>query len=345
MKPVRWGIISTARHGTEKVVPSMIASPLIDVVAIASRNEDNARHWAKELGIPKAYGSYEEMLADPEIEAVYNVLPNHLHVPMTIQAAKAGKHVLCEKPMAMSVKDAERLREVPDGILVAEAFMLRHHLQWKEVRRLLDANEIGEIGSVQTILNFYVVDPDNVRNKADIGGGTILDQGCYAAGVSRFVYGKEPKRVVSLVQFDPKLKIDSKATIIFDFGEGLASSAVVSSQLAAHERVNISGTAGRIEVLEPFGTPLDGSTEILIDRVPLEGRMYKGQLRWDVVKEPERIKIPPCNQYRLQAEAFSRAVRGEEPLKFGLEDAISNAYAVEAIRRSAKAGGWVDVRP
>ncbi len=343
MKPVRWGIISTARHGWEKVIPSMKKSADIEIAAISSRDEERAKHWAKELGIPRAYGSYDALLADPDIEAVFNPLPNHLHVPLTLAAAKAGKHVLCEKPMAMNAAEAEGLRAAPKGILIAEAFMLRHHPQWKEVSRLVQSGAVGDIRAIQCLLSFFLVDPDNVRNKADIGGGAILDLGCYPTVVSRYVYGTEPQRVVSLVERDPKLKIDRLTTVIVDFGEGRRLDFTVSSQLIPYERVNIYGTKGRIEVVTPFGAPLGEATHIVIDKGSKTG-LYKGRPRWDVGGVPEDIPIEACDQYQLQAEAFGRAVRGIEPLAYGVEDAICNMRVLDAVFRSAETGRWENVQ-
>lgn len=343
MKKVRWGIISTARHGWEKVIPSMMKSPNVEVLAISSRNEEKAKHWAKELGIPRAYGSYEAMLADPDIEVVYNMLPNHLHVSMTLAAAKAGKHVLCEKPIAMNAAEAEQLRAVPKGIHVAEAFMLRHHPQWKEVNRHLDAGDLGEVRAVQSFQAFYLVDPDNVRNRPEVGGGATLDLGCYAAAVSRYIYKSEPRRVMSLLDYDPELKVDRLAAGIIDFGGGRTMNFVVSTQLAPYERVNICGTNGRIEIMTPYGTELGQPTKILIDTIPEGGRTYKGRPRWDVLADAKMTTIEPCDQYQLQVEAFGRVVRGEEPPVAGIEDSIRNMRVVDAMFRSSETGQWVDI--
>jgi predicted dehydrogenase len=243
MKPVKWGIISTANIGTEKVIPGMLRSRDLEVVAIASRNLKRAKEAASRLGIPKAYGSYEAMLADPEIEAVYNPLPNHLHVPLTLAAAKAGKHVLCEKPIAMSAKEATKLRKIPKGIYVAEAFMVRHSLQWLEARARVRKGR-NRRSPRHAGLFYFNRDPRNVRNMADIGGGGLYDIGCYPITVSRFMFGAEPRRVIATFDRDPKFKTDRTAGGLADFGNGRHLSFTISTQLAPWQRAQIGGTKG-----------------------------------------------------------------------------------------------------
>jgi len=220
MEPVRWGVVSTAKIATEKVLPGMLKSRQIRVTAIASRDEKRARRWARKLGIPRAYGSYDALLADPEIEAIYNPLPNHLHVPMTLAAARAGKHVLCEKPIGLTAGEAEALRGLPQGVLVAEAFMVRHHPQWQEVRRRAASGALGEVHAIQVFFSYFNVDPKDVRNQADIGGGALLDIGCYPGVVARYIFGAEPERAVALIERDPKFGTDRLTTGIVDFGNG-----------------------------------------------------------------------------------------------------------------------------
>src|SRR4051812_48793388 len=198
MKKVVWGVLSTARIGTQKVIPGMQKSPWCEIRAIASRNGATARKAADALGIPKAYGSYEALLADPEVEAIYNPLPNHLHVPMTLAAAAAGKHVLCEKPIAITAAEAEQLRQAASQVLIAEAFMIRHHPQWHRAREIIQSGEIGELRAIQIAFSYFNADPGNIRNKAEIGGGGLLDIGCYAVVAGRYFFDAEPLRVVTL---------------------------------------------------------------------------------------------------------------------------------------------------
>ena len=329
MEPVRWGVISTANIGTEKVLPGMLKSRQIRLMAIASRDEKRARRWARKLGIPKAYGSYEALLADPEIGAVYNPLPNHLHVPMTVAAARAGKHVLCEKPIALTAREAETLRNLPQEILVAEAFMVRHHPQWQEVRRRAASGALGQVHAIQVFFSYFNVDPKDVRNQADIGGGALLDIGCYPVVVARYIFGAEPERAIALIDRDPNFGTDRLATGIVDFGSGRRPDFTVSTQSVLHQRVDVVGTKGRIEVAIPFNAPQGKSMRIYFDK----GQKLGGAAA-------KTVTIRAADQYRLQGEAFSRAVRGIEPLDFGVEDAIRQMRVLDALFRSAESGKW-----
>ena len=329
MKPVKWGIISTANIGTEKVIPGMMKSRDIDIVAISSRNQATADSWAKKLGIKKAYGSYEAMLADPEIEAVYNPLPNHLHVPLTLAAAKAGKHVLCEKPIAITAKEAKQLKDVKKGIYVAEAFMVRHALQWKAVRERVAKGEIGTVRLIQVLFTYYLDDPKNVRNKAKIGGGGLLDIGCYPITVARYIFDAEPDRVTAVFDRDPKFKTDRTASGLADFGKGRQLSFAISTQTAPFQRVQITGTKGRIEVEIPFNAPPDKPNRYFVQGMTMnEGKTYE---------------LPVSDQYQLQAEAFGRVLRKEEKAQYGVKDAIQNMKIIDAFFRSEKSRKWEKV--
>jgi predicted dehydrogenase len=329
---VRWGIVSTAHIGTQKVIPGIMKSAHSEVVAIASRDIGRARAAAAELGIPKAYGSYEEMLADPEIDAIYNPLPNHLHVPVTIAATKAGKHVLCEKPIGLNAADAERLRECPKDKLVLEAFMVRFHPQWLRARDIVRSGELGEIRAIRAVFSYYNVDPANVRNIAEIGGGGLLDIGCYPIVGSRFIFGSEPQRVVSLVERDPDFKTDMLASVIADFGGGRQMSFVCSTQSVGHQKFEVIGTRGRLEIVIPFNAPPDTPTALLIDA----GATMDTSLA-------RREIIPACDQYTEEAEAFALAVLGKQPLPYGIDDAIQNMRILDAIFASERTRGWVAV--
>jgi predicted dehydrogenase len=333
MQPVNWGIISTALIGTEKVIPAMQKSKHCRIQAIASRDLALAKKWAKELGIPKAYGSYEELLADREIEAVYNPLPNHLHVPWSIKAAEAGKHVLCEKPIALDAKEAEQLVAARNrtGKLITEAFMVRSHPQWLRARELVRQGKIGELRAVQGLFTYFLTDPENVRNKADIGGGGLYDIGCYPIVTSRFLFGAEPTRVVGLIERDPVLEIDRLASAILDFPSGQASF-MCSTQLVPYQRMQILGTKGRIEVEIPFNAPPDKPCRIFVD---------DGSALGDASAKEEAF--PVCDQYGIQGDLFSEAIRSGKPPEFPLENAVQNMRIIDAIFRSAKAGGWEKV--
>ena len=329
---VRWGIISTANIGVAKVIPGMLKSGEFEVRAIASRSLPTAKKWAKKLGIPVAYGSYEELLDDPEIDAIYNPLPNHLHVPLTMAAALKGKHVLCEKPIALTAEEAETLRNAPKGILIAEAFMVRTHPQWMKARDLARSGKLGRLVAVQSLFTYHNVDPQNVRNMADIGGGALYDIGCYPIVVSRYIFGAEPKRAVAVVDRDPKFGTDRTTSAIVDFGSGRHLTFTVSTQATPYQRVNILGDKGRVEVQIPFNAPQGGAMKIFLD---------SGKKLGDA--SAKKIKLPKADQYQIEAEVFSRAVAGKEPLQYGLDDAILQMRVIDALFRSEKTGGWEDV--
>ncbi|WP_114946123.1 Gfo/Idh/MocA family protein [Microvirga calopogonii] len=332
MQPVRWGILSTAKIGRTKVVPGMMKSPLCDVVAVASRDEESARAMAKELGIAKAYGSYEALLADPDIEAIYNPLPNHLHVPMTLAAAAAGKHVLCEKPIAITADEAEQLRQAASQVLIAEAFMVRHHPQWQRARAIIRSGEIGEPRAMQIVFSYFNVDPGNIRNKADIGGGGLLDIGCYAVAAGRYFFEAEPLRVVTLIDRDPAFGVDRTTSALMDFGAGRQLAFTVSTQAVPYQRVQILGAKGRVEIEIPFNAPPGTPTRIFVDDGSAHGN-----------RSARAIEFPAVDQYQLQGEAFSRAIRGTAPLDYGLEDAVMNMRILDALRHSGKTAAWEPV--
>ena len=329
MTKLRFGILSTAKIGTQKVIPAMQRGQFTEVVAIASRDLGKARAAADELGIPRAYGSYEALLADPEVDAVYNPLPNHLHVPWSLQALAAGKHVLCEKPIALTVAEARELLAASRArpkLKVMEAFMVRHHPQWHKAREIVAAGGIGTLRTIQSFFSYFNDDPTNIRNQADIGGGGLLDIGCYCITIARLIFAAEPKRVCGLVEYDPALKTDRLASGILDFGLGTATF-TCSTQLAPYQRVNIFGTAGRIEIEIPFNAPPDKPCKMWHDRA--------GQL--------ETIVLPVCDQYTLQGDLFARAVLDNTPVPTPLEDAVANMQVIESLVTSGKRHEWVSL--
>ena len=329
MKKVVWGVLSTAKIGVKQVIPAMQLSPWCEMRAIASRSLPAAQAAADALGVPKAYGSYEELIADPEIEAIYNPLPNHLHIPLTLQAARAGKHVLCEKPFSLTAAQAEQLRAVAGRVHIMEAFMVRFHPQWQRVRELVRAGRIGTPRAVQVFFSYFNDDPGNIRNQADIGGGAVYDIGCYAIVAGRYLFEADPARVIALVDRDPALGTDRTTSALADFGGGRQLGFTVSTQAQRYQRLNIVGTGGRIEVLIPFNAPQGEATTILVDTT--------GALDGSGV---ERETLQPCDQYTLQGEAFSRAVRAEVMLPYGLDDAVMNMRIIDALLRSEHSGRW-----
>ncbi len=328
--PVRWGVLGVAKIATEKVIPAMQNADNGHVVAIASRDAGRAREAASRLGVARAYGSYEDLLADPEIEAIYNPLPNELHVEWTLKALAMGKHVLCEKPIALTADEAERLvaARAASGKLVAEAFMVRFHPQWRRVRELVRAGAIGDALAIQTLFAYRLLDPDNVRNRPP-GGGGLYDIGCYAILTARFVFGAEPLRVAATLDIDPAFGTDRLGGAILEFPGGRHLTFTVATQLASAQRVTVAGTGGRIEVIVPFNAPPDRACEIVIDS---GADLFGGGARAE--------SFPAVDQYTLQAQAFARAVRGEAEWEFPLEDAHANMRAIDACFRAAKSGRW-----
>ena len=329
-KKIRWGVLSTAGIGWKKVIPAMQLGEFTSVDAIASRDLAKARETAAKLGIATAYGSYEELLADPNIDAIYNPLPNNMHVPWTIKAAKAGKHVLCEKPISLTAAEAETLLAVRarTGVKIGEAFMVNTHPQWIRLRELIAEGRIGELRAMMGFFSYFNVDPNNIRNKIDVGGGALMDIGCYMVHAARFAFGAEPMRVVATVDRDPAMETDRLTSALMEFAGGQAMF-TCSTQLAPYQRVHFVGTRGRIELEIPVNAPPDRPTRLLIDS---GSDLFGGGITVET--------FPVCDQYTLQADAFSKAVLegGEVPVP--VEDAIANMAVIEAIFRSGKTGMW-----
>ncbi len=333
-KPVNWGIISTAKIGRVHVIPAMQKSDQINISALASRNLESAKSAAADLGIAKAYGSYEELFADPDIDAVYNPLPNHLHVPVSIQAMEAGKHVLCEKPIALTAVEAEQLRDVSKrtGKLVEEAFMVRQSPQWLRVAELINSGTIGRLTAIQGHFSFFNNDLGNIRNMPEIGGGGIYDIGCYLATTSRLITGEEPSKVVAAIDWDPQSKVDRLTSAIMVFPSGVQSNWICSTQMVYRQQMNFLGTTGRIELQIPFNAPNDRPCKIFID---------DGSDKFGAGIKTE--EIPTNDQYTVQGELFSRAVRDGDPIPVPLENSIANMRVLDAIFESGKTNQWVTI--
>ena len=329
-QPVRWGILGAANIALQKVVPAMQHSTHMRVDAIASRDLDKARSAADRLGVARAYGSYEELLEDADIEAIYNPLPNHLHVPWSVRAADAGKHVLCEKPLSLSASEARELMDARDRnrVQVAEAFMVRAHPQWAAVRELIAEGRIGELRLVSGHFSYFRRDPDDVRSKVEWGGGALMDVGCYPITLARWLYGEEPESVAGMIERDPDMQIDRLTSGMLRFPSGQATFSC-AGQLVPFQRMHVFGTEGRIEIEIPFNAPRDQPCRIFVD----EGKQLAG-------RGAEIISLPAVDQYRLQAERFSEAVRGVGEVPVPLEDAVSNMAVVDALFRSATSGRW-----
>jgi len=327
---VRWGVLSTAAIGTRLVIPAMQKGKWSEVRAIASRDARKAEEAACALGLAKAYGTYEALLDDPEIEAVYNPLPNHLHVLWSLMAAAHGKHVLCEKPLSLTTAEGRKLLAMRDrtGLKIGEAFMVRTHPQWLRARELIASGRIGKLRSILGFFSYFNRDERNIRNIAEYGGGGLMDIGCYPITTSRFAFGEEPKRALGLVENDPEMKIDRLTSAILEFPSGQAVF-TSSTQLVPYQRMHLLGTQGRIEVEIPFNAPNDRPCRIFVD----DGRDPMGS---GAVTET----FPVCDQYTLQGDAFSRAIREGGEVPVSLEDATENMAVIEAIFRSGKSGKW-----
>ena len=330
---LRFGVLSTANIGVKKVIPAMQQGSLTTVTAIASRDFDRARGTANKLGIPKAYGSYEDLIDDPDIDAIYNPLPNQLHVPWTTKAAEAGKHVLCEKPLSMTVAEAKTLLDVRarTGVKISEAFMIRSAPQWLRVRQLLDEGRIGELRAVAGIFSFFNIDPANIRNQVETGGGALYDIGCYCIQAARFAFGRQPRRVVALVDRDAQTGTDRLTSGLMDFGAGHAIFTCSTQQIPC-QKVQLLGSRGRIELEVPFNAPSDRPTRLFIDST--------GDLTFSGIKMET---FPTSDQYTLQGDAFARAVRDNTEVPVPLEDSIGNMAVIEAVFRSGKSGQWETV--
>lgn len=332
-KKVKWGVLSTANIGIEKVIPAMQKADNLEIIGISSRSENNAKITAEKLGIPKSYGSYEALLVDPEIEAIYNPLPNHLHYLWTKKAIEKGKHVLCEKPMALRKGDIEELITERDkyNVKVGEAFMVHTHPQWVDTARRVKNGEIGRLRAIQGFFSYYKTDPENIRNILEYGGGAMWDIGCYPIHTSRFVFDEEPRRVLSLIDRDPDLKIDRLGSIIMDFPSGQCIF-TVSTQLVSHQKMIFFGDEKKIEIEIPFNAPKDRESKIYLN----DGDLFQANRK--------EITFEICDQYTIQGERFSDAIINDRDVPVSLEDAYKNISVLEAIFESEKKGTWSEVQ-
>jgi len=325
MELVRWGVLGVANIFMKKVLPPLLKSELVDLAAIASRSEDKVRGAAEAFGIARWYGAYEDLLADPDIEAVYIPLPNHLHAEWIRKAADAGKHILCEKPLALNAEEADSCVEYASkrGVRLMEAFMYRFHPQWRRAQELARIGEIGEILAVQTTFAYDLKDPDNIRNKPAMGGGALMDIGCYAVSMPRFIFGREPERVIGLFTRDPSFKTDILSSAILDFG-GSRSVFTVATQCFQAQRVDIFGTSGRMQIGIPLNMYPDVPPELTV-----------------ITRFGERRPVlPAADQYGLEFEAFSNALRQDLPVPTPAADAVANQKVLDALFRSESSGRW-----
>jgi predicted dehydrogenase len=333
MRKIRWGVLGVAKIAIDKVIPAIQRGALGEVTAIASRDHARATEAASALGIPKAHGSYDALLADPEIDAIYNPLPNHLHVPLTIDAARRGKHVLCEKPIGLTSAEAAELIEVRDttGVKIEEAFMVRTHPQWLRAMDICQSGALGEVRAYLAAFSYFNDDPGNIRNVSAYGGGGLMDIGCYLVTTSRMVFGELPRRVACLMERDPASGVDTLTSMLLEYPSGHAAG-MCSTRLVAHQRVQIFGTRGRLEVEIPFNAPPDRPCRIFVD----DGRDVFGT-------GIEEIEIPTCDQYTIQADLFAQAVQQNTEVPWPLERSVENMRVIEALFKAGEEGRWVDL--
>ena len=328
MKKIRFGVLSNARIGVKKVIPAMQKGEHTEVVAIASRSLEKARDVARHLGIPRSHGSYEALLADPDVDAVYNPLPNDQHVLWSIRALEAGKHVLCEKPIALSAVEGrvlvEAVRQHP-RLKVMEALMYRHHPQWHKAKELVETGQIGDLRAIQVFFTFYNDDPNNIRNNALKGGGALMDIGCYATSLSRWLFNAEPQRVFGLLENDPRFGVDRVVSAILDFGVGNATF-TCSTQVALFQRAHVAGTKGHIELSQAAFNPQN-------DRPCVICLTRGGKI--------EQLNLEVCDQYGIMADRFAEAILNRAPVPVPLEDAVRNMEVIDAIVASSCSGSWI----
>ncbi len=327
MSKIRWGVLSTSKFAQTKIIPAVKHCQHAEITAIASRDLGKAQEEAQRFSFAKAYGSYEELLADSEIDAIYNPMPNHLHVSWSIKAMEAGKHVLCEKPIGLSSTEGQQLVDAAKQrpkLKVMEAFMYRLHPQWQRAKQMVDEGKIGQLRTIQSFFSYFNADPTNIRNKADIGGGALMDIGCYNISLSRLIFGEEPKRVFGIAEFDPQFQTDRLASGVLDFGRG-TSTFTCSTQLSSYQRAIIFGTEGHIEIEIPFNAPPDRPTRMW--------HQHDGKV--------EEITFDICDQYTIEFDMFSLAVLNNTDVPTPLEDAVANMKIIEAVFESSKKGSWV----
>ncbi len=332
MKKIRWGVLSTAKIGTAKVIPAMQKGQLSEISAISSRSIDQARTVANSLDIPKSYGSYEELLGDGDIDAIYNPLPNHLHYKWTKRAMEAGKHVLCEKPLCLTTENIEQLIKIRDKCQVkaGEAFMVKTNPQWLLAKEMVDNGEIGQIRMIHGMFNYFNDDPANIRNIPEVGGGAIWDIGCYPVTLARFIFGEEPVRVTASIELDPVMKTDRLCSVAMQFPSGQALFGV-STQLAPFQRMHMLGTKGHLELPIPFNAPKDRPCTLLQD---------SGSVLQD---EVTTHSFPTADQYTIQGDAFSKAILEDLEVPSTFEDALLNTKVLKGIFTAAEKRTWIDL--
>lgn len=325
--------MSTAKIGVEKVIPGMLKSDLFEIHGIASRDGRVAKNVAKQLGIPKSYNNYESLLNDPEIDLIYNPLPNHLHVEWTAKAIEAGKHVLCEKPLFLDQSAVQHLIKLRDEhqVKVGEAFMVKSHPQWIKAKQIIDSGLLGNVDLFNGTFSYFNTDPNNIRNIAAYGGGALWDIGCYPIMTARYLFGENPIRVLGLNKIDKKFQTDVLSTGIMEFSQGKRATFTVSTQLAPYQRIHVLGAEKELEIKIPFNAPMDRAIELNINHADI------------LLQNQEIIGIEVCDQYQLETEDFTRAVINNSKVPVTLEDAADHCRIINALMKSGNTSEWVYV--
>jgi predicted dehydrogenase len=329
MKKIKFGILGVSNHFIKRIVLPLQNCSNCQAYAIASREIHKAEKAASDYAIPVVSETYEALINDPEIDAVYIPLPNHMHADWAVKAIKAGKPVLCEKPLALNTKqtkmilDASKANQIP----VMEAFMYQFHPLWQHVRNIIKTRQIGELSYIQTAFSYNNTSPNNIRNISEYGGGGLMDIGCYAISMPRFLTQREPKRVVSLMDIDNQFHTDVHASALMDFGS-IRASFQISTLSEPFQKVDIVGTAGSITVPIPFNTFVDTPSSITVQ----------------TVQGSREVSFPVADPYGLMFEAFSEALIQQLPMPVHANDALNNMMVIDAIRKSAKSNKWVDIK-
>ena len=332
-KIINWGILSSAKIGWEHVIPAILKSKNIKLVAIASRNTLRAKKLAQKFKIDKSYGSYQELYKDQEVDVIYNPLPNHLHIKSSIEACKNKKNILLEKPISLKATDIDPLMKYAseNKVVIKEAFMVRHHPQWQWVKKYIKSGKLGSISSISTVFSYNNKNPQNIRNIKKFGGGAIYDIGCYPTVISRFLLDKEPKRVVGLAKNDKKFKTDILSSVVLDFGE-IYSSFIVATQSTFSQQVTILGTKKTLIVENPFNAIATKPTTVVI---------YNGK---SIYRKENTIKVfPAADQYEHQVTKFSNELLNKTKADYDLKDAKKNMKVLDAIFLSIKKNKWIKI--
>ncbi len=325
MKTYQWGILSTANIGRKAMIPALLESSMAEVLAVASRDEEKAKNFADELDIPRAYGDYQALLADPAIDAVYIPLPNHLHREWAVRAAEAGKHVLCEKPLALDPSECRQMIAAAEAnkVQLTEAFMYRYHPRILASREMIHSGAIGKVRTIESAFTFRLSDLNNIRYQPEMGGGALMDVGCYCINVSRLLAGREPVTAQARAYWAPT-GVDAQLAGMLDFGDGLLAHFDCGLNQARRERCLVAGTEGYLTLPKTF---IPGPDEAVI---------YEEKGR----EISEQHTFADVNHYRLLAEDFMHTIDGSVPL-FPIEDAVDNMRVIVALLASARDDGRV----